>query len=134
MPQDNKIWKEAPRAPCKKHGALGAYAVKSVVAAAGKQNDGNDDQPKGTVIKKIAEAVIHKSFLPKIDQGTLRCSSVTIVCQSVQNVQENRCILPTFDSFFRFFRHFKNALWTNVEEYQKNAEKEEKYAQKSKKV
>lgn len=56
---------KAPRAPCKKHGALGAYAVKSVVAAAGKQNDGNDDQPKGTVIKKIAKAVIHKSFLPK---------------------------------------------------------------------
>lgn len=44
-----------------KHGALEAYAViLLVVAAAGKQNDGNNDQPKGAVIKQIAKAVIHK--------------------------------------------------------------------------
>ena len=31
----------------------------AVAAAAGKQNDGNDDQPKGAVIKQIAKTVIH---------------------------------------------------------------------------
>ena len=30
-----------------------------MAAAAGKQNDGNDDQPKGAVFKQIAKAVIH---------------------------------------------------------------------------
>ena len=41
------------------HGAPQAYALTLVVAAAGKQNDGNDDQPKGAVFKQIAKAVIH---------------------------------------------------------------------------
>lgn len=37
-----------------------AYAVISAMAAAaGKQNDGNDDQPKGAVVKQIAKTVIH---------------------------------------------------------------------------
>ena len=36
-----------------------AYAVTSMIAAAGKQNDGNDDQPKGAVVKQIAKTVIH---------------------------------------------------------------------------
>ena len=31
----------------------------AVAAAAGKQNDGNDDQPKGAVVKQIAKTVIH---------------------------------------------------------------------------
>lgn len=30
-----------------------------MTAAAGKQNDGNDDQPKGAVVKQIAKTVIH---------------------------------------------------------------------------
>ena len=41
------------------HGAPQAYALTLVVAAAGKQNDGNDDQPKAVVVKQIAKAVIH---------------------------------------------------------------------------
>lgn len=44
----------------KKHGAPGAYAViLAMAAAAGKQNDGNDDQPKSAVVKQIAKTVIH---------------------------------------------------------------------------
>jgi hypothetical protein len=30
-----------------------------MIAAAGKQNDGNDDQPKSAVVKQIAKTVIH---------------------------------------------------------------------------
>ncbi len=30
-----------------------------MTAAAGKQNDGNDDQPKSAVVKQIAKTVIH---------------------------------------------------------------------------
>ena len=41
------------------HGAPGAYALALAVAAAGKQNDGNDDQPKSAVVKQIAKTVIH---------------------------------------------------------------------------
>ena len=42
------------------HGAPGALCGElAVAAAAGKQNDGNDDQPKGAVFKQIAKAVIH---------------------------------------------------------------------------
>jgi hypothetical protein len=48
-----------PRAPCKKHGALGAFMSSAMTAAAGKQNDGNDDQPKGAIVKQIAKTVIH---------------------------------------------------------------------------
>jgi hypothetical protein len=31
----------------------------AMTAAAGKQNDGNDDQPKGAIVKQIAKTVIH---------------------------------------------------------------------------
>ena len=51
--------KKAPWAPCKKHGAHGAFSLSAVIAVAGKQNDGNDDQPKGAVVKEIAKTVIH---------------------------------------------------------------------------
>lgn len=30
-----------------------------MIAAAGKQNDGNNNQPKGAVVKQIAKTVIH---------------------------------------------------------------------------
>ena len=55
-----------PRAPCNLHGALGRYAVTSMTAAAGKQNDGNDDQPKSAVIKQIAKTVIHNRSSTKL--------------------------------------------------------------------
>ncbi len=52
--------KKAPGHRAKKHGAPGAYAViLAMTAAAGKQNDGNDDQPKSAVVKQIAKTVIH---------------------------------------------------------------------------
>ena len=41
------------------HGALPFGGITSMTAAAGKQNDGNDDQPKGAVVKQVAKAVIH---------------------------------------------------------------------------
>ena len=42
------------------HGAPGAlYSQLAMTAAAGKQNDSNDDQPKSAVFKEIAKAVIH---------------------------------------------------------------------------
>ena len=41
------------------HSPLGLYAFTSMIAAAGKQNDGNDNQPKGAIIKQIAKTVIH---------------------------------------------------------------------------
>ena len=75
--------KKASGAPCKKHGApegfysLAAYAI--TAAAAGIQNDGNDDQPKSAVIKQIAKTIIHMSFLHKIDRGAECCSSVIIL-------------------------------------------------------
>ena len=43
-----------------------AYAVTSMAAAAGKQDDGNDDQPKGAVIKQIAKTVIHNRSSTKL--------------------------------------------------------------------
>ena len=48
------------------HGALGRYAVTSMTAAAGKQNDGNDDQPKSAVVKQIAKTVIHNRSSTKL--------------------------------------------------------------------
>ena len=71
--------KKAPGAPCKKHGAPGAYAViLAVAAAAGKQNDGNDDQPKGAVVKQIAKTVIHnRSSIKSLKK--LFCFSVIIL-------------------------------------------------------
>ena len=33
------------------------------MAAAGEQDDGNDDEPDIVVVEEIAKAVVHKSFL-----------------------------------------------------------------------
>ena len=44
------------------HSAPEAYAfalAATAAAAAGKQNDGNDDKPKSAVVKQIAKTVIH---------------------------------------------------------------------------
>lgn len=51
-------------APCQKHGAPWACAelaarTTAAAAAAGIQNDGNDDKPKSAVVKQIAKTVIH---------------------------------------------------------------------------
>ena len=51
----------------------------AVAAAAGKQNDGNDDQPKGAVIKQIAKTVIHSRSSIKSLKKHLLCSSVIIL-------------------------------------------------------
>jgi hypothetical protein len=49
-----------------------------VAAAAGKQNDGNDDQPKGAVVKQIAKTVIHnRSSIKSLKK--LFCFSVIIL-------------------------------------------------------
>ena len=70
--------KKAPGAPCKKHGAPGAYAFTLVAAAAGKQNDGNDDEPKSAVVKQIAKTVIHnRSSIKSLKK--LFCFSVIIL-------------------------------------------------------
>ena len=64
----------------KKHGAPEAYAViLAVTAAAGKKNDGNDDQPKGAIVKKIAKTVIHnRSSIKSLKKHTV-CFSVIIL-------------------------------------------------------
>ena len=72
--------KKAPGAPCKKARCPRGYAVISAMAAAaGKQNDGNDDQPKGAVVKKIAKTVIHSRSSIKSLKKHLFCSSVIIL-------------------------------------------------------
>ena len=72
--------KKAPGAPCFWHGAPGAYAVISAMAAAaGKQNDGNDDQPKSAVVKQIAKTVIHSRSSIKSIGERMVCSSVIIL-------------------------------------------------------
>ena len=44
----------------------GYAVISAMAAAAGKQNDGNDDQPKGAVIKQIAKTVIHNRSSTKL--------------------------------------------------------------------
>ena len=57
-----------------------AYAVLSAMAAAaGKQNDGNDDQPKSAVVKQIAEAVIHNRSSLNSLKELCDCPSAIIV-------------------------------------------------------
>ena len=74
-----KIEYENPRAPCFLHGALGAFMSLAMTAAAGKQNDGNDDQPKSAVVKQIAKTVIHnRSSQNSIGEHKV-CSSVIIL-------------------------------------------------------
>jgi hypothetical protein len=65
-----------------------------VAAAAGKQNDGNDDQPKGAVIKQIAKTVIHSRssiksigkpegapLLSYYDERRKRCKKIRAFCR-----------------------------------------------------
>lgn len=57
------------------HGAPEAYAVTlaaTAATAAGKQNDGNDDEPKSAVVKQIAEAVIHNRSSKKITEMAIK--------------------------------------------------------------
>lgn len=48
-----------------------AYAVRSMTAAAGKQDNGNDDQPKSAIVKQIAKTVIHNCSSVKSNRGAL---------------------------------------------------------------
>ena len=70
------------------------YAVISMTAAAGKQNDGNDDQPKSAVIKEIAKTVIHNRSSTKLigepegapllsyyDEREKRCKKTVAFCR-----------------------------------------------------
>jgi hypothetical protein len=50
-----------------------------MTAAAGEQNDGNDDQPKGAVLKQVAKAVIHNCSSVKIAEERWVCSSAIIL-------------------------------------------------------
>ena len=57
------------------HSAPEAYAfalAATAAAAAGKQNDGNDDKPKSAVVKQIAEAVVHNRSSKKITETAIR--------------------------------------------------------------
>lgn len=60
------------------HGALGVMPL-AMTAAAGKQDDGNDDQPKGAIVKQIAKTVIHNRSSVKSNRGVCVCSSVIIL-------------------------------------------------------
>ena len=55
MGEYEKIGGTVQKARCPR----GVCGVLAMTAAAGEQNDGNDDQPKGAVVKQIAKAVIH---------------------------------------------------------------------------
>ena len=83
-------YEKSPGAPCKKARCPGASSLSAVVAVAGKQNDGNDDQPKGAVVKKIAKTVIHNCSSQKITEERYVCSSATILWRKKKNVQEFR--------------------------------------------
>ena len=61
------------------HGAPGAYAVTLAAAAAGKQNDGNDDQPKSAIVKQIAKTVIHNRSSVK----SLKKQIVLLLCYHI---------------------------------------------------
>ena len=52
----------------------------------------------------------------------------------MENVQAKYLFLSALQRIFLSCKDFENALWTNIEEYLKNDTKQEKSAQKSKKV
>ncbi|MBR5119793.1 MAG: hypothetical protein IKV02_02235, partial [Clostridia bacterium] len=93
------------------HGAPGAlYSQLAMTAAAGKQNDSNDDQPKSAVFKEIAKAVIHNRSSKK----SLGEQASLLLCYHIMTKVE-KCERKL--SFFRwilrkFFSHL--AFWGGV--------------------
>ena len=86
------------------HGAPGALCSKlAVAAAAGKQNDSNDDQPKGAVFKQIAKAVIHN----RSSKNSLKERVSWLLCYHIMTKME-KCarMLSVFVSFGRIFLRF----------------------------
>ena len=85
------------------HGAPGALCGElAVAAAAGKQNDGNDDQPKGAVFKQIAKAVIHNRSSKK----SLGEQASLLLCYHIMTKVEKRerklsFFVALFAEFFR---------------------------------
>ena len=53
--------------------------LSAVAAAAGKQDDGNDDQPKSAIVKQIAKTVIHNRSSMKSLKERVFGSSVIIL-------------------------------------------------------
>ena len=78
-PMEGKEYEKKPKGAVQNARRPRAYAVTSMTAAAGKQNDGNDDQPKGAVFKKIAKAVIHNRSSKNRLGSRYLCSSVIIL-------------------------------------------------------
>ena len=73
-------------------GVTRSTAAATVVAvAAGDQDNGKDDQPYPVVVKEIAQAVVHDSFLlikfgrERADDFTV-CPSVIILCRRNKKV------------------------------------------------
>ncbi len=67
-----------------------AATAATIVIAAGKENNGKDDQPNPVIVKKIAQAVVHNSFL--LTKFGSECRnpaappSVIILCRRTEKV------------------------------------------------
>lgn len=73
-------YEKSPGGTVQTHGAPGAFVITlAVTAAAGKQNDGNDDQPKSAIVKQIAKTVIHNRSSVK----SLKKQMVLLLCYHI---------------------------------------------------
>ena len=75
---------KAPGAPCCFTVPPGLMRLLAVAAAAGKQNDSNDDQPKGAVFKQIAKAVIHN----RSSKNSLKERVSWLLCYHIMTMRE----------------------------------------------
>ena len=87
-----------------------AYAVISAMAAAArKQNDGNDDQPKGAVFKQIAKAVIHNRSSKK-SLEELRGLLCYHIMTKAENGERNLSAFADFWKSFSIFTIFQEHI------------------------